>query len=206
MPVLCWNMINESYLTGNFQNTTGKILTNANGCHPDGFMPPTADGTSCEFLEEYRYKSATTAALRGRPCPQSSVTLHAPGTTLRAHWSTGSTAPGRTAASARSTASRCAGGGRDGPPGRTGSHGGARPGTRPTESKPSGSSAGKSAPVVRRCLSPGWWRRPWQAWRCRCSSPTCSESRSRGFFVLYFLEVPEGPGKWPLIEFSDTMG
>ena len=27
-----------------------------------------------------------------------------------------------------------------------------------------------------------------------------------GFFVLYFLELPEGPGKWHLIEFSDTMG
>ena len=26
-----------------------------------------------------------------------------------------------------------------------------------------------------------------------------------GFLVLYFLELPEGPGKWHLIEFSDTM-
>lgn len=27
-----------------------------------------------------------------------------------------------------------------------------------------------------------------------------------GLFVLYYLELPEGPGKWHLIEFSDTMG
>ena len=27
-----------------------------------------------------------------------------------------------------------------------------------------------------------------------------------GFFVLYFLELPEGSRKWHLIEFSDTMG
>lgn len=75
------------------------------------------------------------------------------GTTLRALWSTGSTAQGRAAASARSTASQCAGGGRDGPPDRTGSHGDGRQGTRPTASKSSGSSAGKSAPVAQHCLS-----------------------------------------------------
>lgn len=27
-----------------------------------------------------------------------------------------------------------------------------------------------------------------------------------GFFALYFLELPESPGKWHFIEFSDTMG
>ena len=52
--------------------------------------------------------SHTTSA--GCSRTRSNATEHAPGTTLRAHWSTGSTAPGRTAASARSTASRCAGG------------------------------------------------------------------------------------------------
>ena len=44
-----------------------------------------------------------------------------------------------TSRQARSTASRCAGGGLGGPLGKTGSHGGVRPGTRPTESKSSGS-------------------------------------------------------------------
>ena len=38
-------------------------------------MPPIADGTSCGFFDEFHYKSATTAALRGRPRPQSSVTF-----------------------------------------------------------------------------------------------------------------------------------
>lgn len=108
-------------------------------------------------------------------------------------WSTGSTEQERTTVSARSTASRCAGGGLGVPPDRTGSHGGGSPGTRSTASKSISSSAGKSAPVARRCLSPCWRRQPWQAWRCRCSSPTCSESRSRDYLCFFTWSCQKAP-------------
>ena len=45
-----------------------------------------------------------------------------------------------------------------------------------------------------------------QSWRLSVFVANLFGIPATGFFLLYFLELPEGPGKWHLIEFPDTMG